>query len=558
MSLIKTKINPQSESYQRNYLLMREKVIELEKTMQKSLFQGEEKYLERNKKNGKLLARERIELLLDQDSPFLELLPLAGVGGDGFGVGGTLVGGIGFVSNRLCVLTANVGTIKGGSIDYPTLQKNLRISEIALENGLPTINMVESAGANLPDQAKIFNYGGAIFREITRRSQKGIPTISIVFGNSTAGGAYVPGMSDYTIMVKDQAKVFLAGPPLVKMATNEVVDDEALGGADMHSRISGVSDYLAVDEKDGIRIAREIMEALPNPPEGRGNLRTRYAQDTVKRSSSPEFIPTKEGGRLGGAFEPLYNPEEILGFVSVDVRIPFDARELIARVVDGSQFSEFKPNYGNTLVTGYAVINGYQIGIIANNGVLFSEAANKGTQFIQLCNQNNIPLLFLQNITGFMVGKKYEEEGIIKHGAKMINAVSNSTVPAITIIIGASYGAGNYAMCGRAFKPRFLFSYPNSKIAVMGPEQLSGVMEIIQRDAAQKSGVVYDEEKGAFIKQKITSEADKQSNAYYASGQLWDDGVIDPRETRNYLKLCLEVIHNTEIKGADGYGVFRM
>lgn len=531
MSIFKTKINPQSESYQRNYLLMKEKVIELEQTMQKSLFQGEEKYLERNKKNGKLLARERIELLLDQDSPFLELLPLAGIGVDGFGIGGTLVGGIGFVSNRLCILTANVGTIKGGSIDYPTLQKNLRISEIALENGLPVINLVESAGANLPDQAKIFNYGGTIFREITRRSQKGIPTISIVFGNSTAGGAYVPGMSDYTIMVKDQAKVFLAGPPLVKMATNEVVDDEALGGADMHSRISGVSDYLAVDEKDGIRIAREIMSFL--------------------RISEKETVRQK-------TVEPLYDSEEILGLVSADVRIPFDARELIARIIDGSQFSQFKPNYGNTLVTGYAVINGYQIGIIANNGVLFSEAANKGTQFIQLCNQNNIPILFLQNITGFMVGKKYEEEGIIKHGAKMINAVSNSTVPAITIIIGASYGAGNYAMCGRAFKPRFLFSYPNSKIAVMGPEQLSGVMEIIQRDAAQKAGVVYDEEKGTFIKQKITSEADKQSNAYYASGQLWDDGVIDPRETRNYLKLCLEVIHNTEIKGADGYGVFRM
>ncbi len=533
MSIIKTKINQHSESYQRNYLLMKEKVIELEQTMQKSLFQGEEKYLERNKKNGKLLARERIELLLDQDSPFLELLPLAGIGGDGFGIGGTLVGGIGLVSNRLCIITSNVGTIKGGSIDYPTLQKNLRISEIALENRLPVINLVESAGANLPDQAKIFNYGGTIFREITRRSQKGIPTISIVFGNSTAGGAYVPGMSDYVIMVKGQAKVFLAGPPLVKMATNEIVDDEALGGADMHSRISGVSDYLATDEKDGIRIAREIMAVV-----------------------APPGLPFGEVGR--GLGPPLYDTEEILGIVSADVRIPFDARELIARIVDGSEFSEFKPNYGNTLITGYAAINGYRIGIIANNGVLFSEAANKGTQFIQLCNQNNIPLLFLQNITGFMVGKKYEEEGIIKNGAKMINAVSNSTVPAITIIMGASYGAGNYAMCGRAFKPRFLFSYPNSKIAVMGAEQLSGVMEIIQRDAAQKAGVVYDEEKGMLVKQKITSEAEKQSSAYYATGQLWDDGVIDPRETRNYLKICLEVIHTTEIKGAEGYGVFRM
>ncbi len=531
MPLIKTKINRNSESFQKNYLMMKEKTAELEQTMQKSLFQGEEKYLERNKKSGKLTARERIELLLDQDSPFLELLPLAGIGGEGFGIGGTLVGGIGIVTGRLCTITANIGTIKGGSIDYTTLQKNLRINEIALENELPLINLVESAGANLPDQAKIFNYGGTAFREITRRSQKGIPTISIVFGNSTAGGAYVPGMSDYTIMIKNQAKVFLAGPPLVKMATNEIVDDEALGGADMHSRISGVSDYIANDEQDGIRIARDIMAFIG--------------------------VAAKEKSRQN-TVEPVYDPEEILGLVSADIRIPFDARELIARITDGSEFSEFKPNYGTTLITGYAVINGYRIGIIANNGVLFSEAANKGTQFIQLCNQNNTPLLFLQNITGFMVGRKYEEEGIIKHGANMINAVSNSTVPAITIIIGASYGAGNYAMCGRAFKPRFLFSYPNSKIAVMGPEQLAGVMEIIQREAAQKAGVSYDEEKGTFIKHKITSEADKQSNAYFATSQLWDDGVIDPRETRNYLKLCLEVIHNTDIKGAEGYGVFRM
>ena len=542
MSQIKTNINQQSESFKSNYKLMKEKVAELQQFMQKSLFQGEEKYLERNKNNGKLTARERIELLLDQDSPFLELLPLAGLGGDGFAVGGTIVTGIGVVSNRLCMIIANVGTIKGGSIDYTTLQKNLRISEIALENELPVINLVESAGANLPDQAKIFNYGGTIFREISRRSKKGIPTISIVFGNSTAGGAYVPGMSDYVIMIKKQAKVFLAGPPLVKMATNEVVDDEALGGAEMHSNISGVSDYLANDEQEGIKMAREIMSFQPP-------------------AKSSFHAPTIEGLPLPGVraeLEPLYDPEEILGIVSADVRITFDSRELIARIVDGSEFSEFKPNYGSTLITGYATINSHRIGIVANNGVLFSEAANKGAQFIQLCNQNNTPLLFLQNITGFMVGKKYEEEGIIKNGANMINAVSNSTVPAITIIIGASYGAGNYAMCGRAYKPRFLFSYPNSKIAVMGSEQLAGVMEIIQREAAQKSGVLYDEEKGSFIKQKITSEADKQSSAYYATSQLWDDGVIDPRETRNYLKLCLEVIHNTDIKGTDGYGVFRM
>jgi acetyl-CoA carboxylase carboxyltransferase component len=530
MAIFKTKINRNSEGYQRNYKLMQDKISELDAKYKEALFQGEPKYLERTKKAGRLLARERIELVLDADSPFMELLPLAGWGTDGFGAGGTIVAGIGFVSGRLTMVNSNVGTIKGGAIDYATLQKGLRIGEIALENELPAINMVESAGANLPDQAKIFNYGGANFREIIRRSKAGIPTISIVFGNSTAGGAYIPGMSDYVIMVKNEAKVFLAGPPLVKMATNEVTDEESLGGAKMHSTISGVSDYLAEDELDGIRLAREIM----------ANLKSPHAPDRQEVN------------------EPEYDKEEILGIVSADVRIPFDQRELIARIVDGSEFSEFKPLYGSTLITGYANINGYRIGILANNGVLFSEAANKGAQFIQLCNQNDTPLLFLQNITGFMVGRKYEEEGIIKNGAKLINAVSNSAVPAITIITGASYGAGNYAMCGRAYKPRFLFSYPNSRIAVMGPDQLAGVMQIIGRQAAEKSGIAYDEEQGKQMAGFMVKEAEKQSNAWYASGQLWDDGVIDPRETRNYLKLCLDVIHQVPVKGTEGYGVFRM
>ena len=530
MAIFKTKVNRNSESYQRNYQLMREKISELDAKYKEALFQGEPKYIERTKKTGKLLARERVELVLDPDSPFMELLPLAGWGTDGFGTGGTLVAGIGFVSGRLAVINANVGTIKGGAIDYATLQKGLRVGEIANQNQLPIINMVESAGANLPDQAKIFNYGGANFRGITRRSKAGIPTISIVFGSSTAGGAYIPGMSDYVIMVKNEAKVFLAGPPLVKMATNEVTDEESLGGAKMHSTVSGVSDYLAEDELDGIRLAREIM----------ANLKTPHSNSN------------------GEVKEPAYDKEEILGIVSADVRIPFDQRELIGRIVDGSEFSEFKPLYGTTLITGYASINGYRIGIIANNGVLFSEAANKGAQFIQLCNQNDTPLLFLQNITGFMVGRKYEEEGIIKNGAKLINAVSNSEVPAITIITGASYGAGNYAMCGRAYEPRFLFSYPNSRIAVMGPDQLAGVMQIIGRQAAEKSGIVYDEVQGKMVADHMVKEAEKQSNAWYASGQLWDDGVIDPRETRNYLKLCLDVIHKVPVKGTDGYGVFRM
>ncbi len=532
MSVFQTKINRNSESYQRNLVLMKEKIVELEAKQKEALFQGEDKYLARTKKAGRLLARERIEMLLDIDSPFMEICPFAGWGTDGFGTGGTVVAGIGFVSGRMCMLNSNVGTIKGGAIDYATLQKGLRIGEIATENHLPMINMVESAGANLPDQAKIFNYGGANFRGITQRSQLGIPTISIVFGSSTAGGAYIPGMSDYVIMVKNEAKVFLAGPPLVKMATNEVTDEESLGGAKMHSTVSGVADYMAEDEMDGIRLAREIVSNLK--------------QTTDNRQRRAEIQ------------EPKYNSEEILGVVSADVRIPFDQRELIARIVDGSEFSEFKPLFGSTLITGYAKINGYQIGILANNGVLFPDAANKGAHFIQLCNQNNTPLLFLQNITGFMVGKKYEEEGIIKHGAKLINAVSNSTVPAVTIITGASYGAGNYAMCGRAYKPRFLFTYPQSKIAVMGPDQLAGVMQTIGRQAAEKSGIIYDEEQGKAMSAYMVKEADKQSNAWYASGQVWDDGVIDPRETRNYLKLCLETIHQTAFEGAKGFGVFRM
>ncbi len=552
MSFYKSRINTKSETYQQNLKLMYEKIAELEAKQKEALFQGEEKYLARTKKAGRLLARERIELLLDRDSPFMELCPFAGWGTDGFGTGGTVVAGIGFVSGALCMINSNVGTIKGGAIDYATLQKGLRIGEISLENKLPMINMVESAGANLPDQAKIFNYGGANFRGITQRSKEAIPTISIVFGSSTAGGAYIPGMSDYVIMVKNEAKVFLAGPPLVKMATNEVTDEESLGGANMHATVSGVADYMAEDESDGIRIAREIISAI-KPAGGLEEVRTTKTVENILR----DFSVTK--GELGKVdVEPSYDEEEILGVVSADVRTAFDQRELMTRIVDESDLSEFKPLFGTTLITAYAKIGGYQLGIIANNGVLFPDAANKGAQFIQLCNQSNIPLLFLQNITGFMVGKKYEEEGIIKHGAKMINAVSNSTVPAITIITGASYGAGNYAMCGRAFKPRFLFTYPNSKIAVMGPEQLAGVMQTIGRQAAEKSGIEYDEHQGSKMAEYMIKEADKQSNAWFASGQVWDDGVIDPRETRNYLKLCLQVIYSTEIKGAKGYGVFRM
>ena len=530
---MQSKINTNGAQYKANRAGMLEYIEQLEKHMEGSRFQGKEKHITRARKRGKLLARERLELVLDKDSPFLELLPLAGLNTKGgFGAGGTNVSGIGLVAGKLCMINSNVGTRKGGSVDYATAFKGLRLGQITRENRLPTINLVESGGANLPDQAKIFNYGGESFREITRRSKLGIPTISVVFGNATAGGAYIPGMSDFSIFQKQAAKVFLAGPPLVKMATNEVATDEELGGAEMHSRISGVSDYLAEDELDGIRIARELMGIVD--------------------VGTPHLIPQ------GPIQEPLYDTEEILGVVPPNVKTPFDCRELIIRIVDGSEFSEFKAEYGSTLITGWAKIHGYPIGIIANNGVIFSESANKGAQFIQLSNKNNIPLLFLQNTTGYMVGKAYEEGGIIKNGAKLINAVSNSGVPSITLMIGNSYGAGNYGMNGRSYDPRFLFTYPNAKIGVMGSEQLAGVMEIVQRASAKSLGVPYDEKQGELVKQMLIQEADSKATAWHSTSEIWDDGVIDPRETRNHLGFSLAILYNQPIKGTEGYGVFRM
>lgn len=533
MQVLSSKINPNSPAFKANYEAMKELVVQLEQHLEESRFQGKDKHIERARKRGKLLARERIEYVLDPDSPFLELLPLAGLKRkDGFGPGGTNVSGIGLVAGKLCMINSNVGTRKGGSVDYATVFKGFRIGEITRENKLPSINLVESGGANLTDQAKIFNYGGEGFREITRRSKLGIPTISIVFGNATAGGAYIPGMSDFSIFQKKSAKVFLAGPPLVKMATNEIATDEELGGAEMHSKVSGVADYLAEDELDGIRIARELMGLIDIP--------------------KPHFIPEKISS------PPRFNQDEILGVVPADVKTPFDARELIMRITDDSRFLEFKENFGNTLVCGWTHIHGYPIGILANNGVIFSEAANKGAQFIQLANKNNTPLLFMHNTTGYMVGKAYEEGGIIKHGAKLINAVSNSEVPHITLMIGNSYGAGNYGMGGKSFQPRFLFAYPNSKIGVMGSEQLAGVMEIIQKAAAKKSGVPFDEQQAAMLKQMLIADAESKSSAWYSTSELWDDGIIDPRETRNYLGMCLAVVNSSKINGADAYGVWRM
>ena len=531
MAVLKSNININNKTSQQNRDEMLTFIERLHKNMEESSFQGRDHQIARARKRGKLLARERIELVLDEDSPFLELMPLAGLEAKGFGAGGTSVSGIGLVQGKLCIINSNVGTRKGGSVDYSTMAKSLRVGDIALENKLPSINLVESGGANLPDQARCFNIGGRSFRDITNRSKLGISTISIVFGNATAGGAYVPGMSDFSIFQKKSAKVFLAGPPLVKMATNEVATAEELGGAEMHSQVSGVSDYLAEDEFDAIRIARDLMRFV--------------------KVTEPHLIPE------GEIKEPNFDAEEILSVVSANTKVPFDIRELIMRVIDGSDFSEFKSEYGNTIVTGWAHINGYPVGIIGNNGVIFSESANKGAQFIQLCNKNETPIIFIHNTTGYMVGKAYEEGGIIKNGAKLINAVSNSEVPHLTLMVGNSYGAGNYGMNGRSYKPRFLFTYPNAKVGVMGGEQLAGVMEIVQRASAKSKGVEYDEEQGAIIKAMLIAEAEAKSTSWFSTSEMWDDGVIDPRETRNYLAFVLAVVYNQKIKGTEGYGVWR-
>ena len=497
----------------------------------KSLEGGGPKYNERHLSRGKLLPRERVELLLDRDSHFLERCPLAGHGVENHTTGASVIGGVGRVSGVECLIVANDSTVKGGEMSELSVVKSRRLAEVGHSNRLPSINLTESAGADLPNQDKIFVPGGAGFRDLTRSSAARKPSITVVFGSSTAGGAYVPGMSDYAIFVKNQAQVYLGGPPLVKMATGEVVDDETLGGALMHSQTSGVSDFLAENERDALRLAREVVAHL----------------DWKK-----EATPT---GRHIEA--PRFDADELLSIVSPDPRVPFDPREVIARIVDGSRFSEFKPRYGNTLVCGWAHLHGFPIGILANHGILFSESANKGAQFIQLCNQANVPLLFLQNITGFMVGSSYEQGGIIKNGAKLINAVSNSTVPAITVMMGASYGAGNYAMAGRAYEPRFLYTYPNHKIAVMGGKQMAGVLDIIQRNAAAKRGETVDEETLTGMKQLIEYQIDQQSGALYATARLWDDGVIDMRDTRATLALSFSAAYSRRVEGTTSFGVFR-
>lgn len=492
---------------------------------------GGKSYQERHRERGKLLPRERIEWLLDRDSPYLEIAPLAGQGMPGEPPSCSVIGGVGLVSGVECVLLASEATVKGGAITPMSRAKTARLLEIADENEMVMVHLIESAGADLTRQDEIFVPAGATFRSLTRRSEKRLPTVCLVFGSSTAGGAYMPGMSDYAVMVDRQAQVFLAGPPLVRMATGEVASAEELGGAQMHSSVSGVSDYLARDDRDAIRLGREIV----------AHLNWRKAQ----------------GVRREVVEKPLYPADDLLGIASADPRQPIDVREIVARIVDGSRFSEHKPLYGKTLVCGWAHIHGYPVGVLANDGVLFSDSANKGAQFIALCNQNDIPLLFLQNITGFMVGTEVEREGIIKHGAKMINAVSNSTVPSITIMIGASYGAGNYAMAGRAYMPRFLFTWPNHRIAVMGGKQLAGVIDIVKREAAERKGQAVDEMQLAGARKLMERAIEQQSDPFYASARLWDDGIIDPRDSRTVIAMALSAAHNAPVRGTTSWGVYR-
>jgi acetyl-CoA carboxylase carboxyltransferase component len=532
MAVLTSTVDPGSDAFRQNRQAMEVALAEVEEQLALARAGGGPRYVERHRTRGKMLAHERVELLLDRDSPFLEIAPLAAWGTD-YTVGASLVSGIGVVSGVECLVSANDPTVRGGATNPFTMRKSSRLADIALENGLPSISLVESGGADLPTQSEIFIPGGRGFRDLTQRSAAALPTIALVFGNSTAGGAYVPGMSDHIVMIEGRSKVFLGGPPLVKMATGEESDDEELGGAQMHARVSGLADYLAADETDAIRIGRAIVARL----------------NWHKRGPAP----------TAAADDPVHDPEELLGVASADLRVPFDPRDVLARVVDGSRFDEFKPLYGPSLVTGWASVHGYPIGVLANHrGVLFSEESNKATQFIQLANQTDTPLLFLQNTTGYMVGKEYEQRGIIKDGAKMINAVSNSQVPHLTVNIGASYGAGNYGMCGRAYNPRFLFAWPNARSAVMGPAQLAGVLSIVARQGAAARGQEFDEVADAEMRAMVEAQIEAESLPLFLTGRLYDDGIIDPRDTRHVLGMCLSVVHNTPIHGTRGYGVFRM
>lgn len=527
-----TALDPASDTFDRDRRAMLELLHPIEQLAGQVLEAGGPRATDRHHSRGRLLARERVDLLLDEDAPFLELSCYAGAHEPDGQAGGRLITGVGRVSGTECMIIANQPTIKGGSMNPAAVDKQLRALDIAHRNRLPVVTLVESGGADLPRQADIFVAGGRTFRELTRLSGAGIPTVSLVFGSSTAGGAYLPGMSEYTVLVKEAATVYLGGPPLVKMAINEDIDDESLGGAEMHARTSGLADYLAADERDALRIGRQIVADL------------RW----TKAGPGPSLPPDP----------PLHDPDGLLACAASDAKRAVEVREILARVLDGSRFDEFKPLYGGQLVCGWGSIGGFPVGVLANNGILFSEESNKGAHFIQLANARDTPLLFVQNITGFMVGSAAEQGGIIKDGAKLINAVSNSAVPHLTLMVGASYGAGNYAMSGRAYDPRFVFTWPNHRIAVMGGAQLGGVMSIIRRGAAARSGEAYDDDADARVRRETEEMIEAQSGAVYATGRLWDDGVIDPRDTRTVLGLALSATHSAPVRGTDRFAPFRM
>ena len=543
---IKSNLDTNSKEFSQNKEMMLDKISFLDELLDKAKLGGGKHHHERLAKRGKMPVRERVFNLLDPDTPFLEIAPFAAYGTE-FTVGGGCVCGIGVVAGTECVIFANDPSVLAGAMTVYVGEKWNRAMEIARVNRLPYINFVESAGGDLRmgtgkkgDQPPIaptighthFAATGRFFYDMTELSKMRIPVISVVFGSSTAGGAYQPGMSDYNIFVKDQAKVFLAGPPLVKMATGEESDDETLGGAKMHSEVSGLSDYLAEDEMDAIRLCRNVVSHLHWEKQG------------------------MEPALLGD--EPILDPEELLGLVDEDLKSPLDIREVIGRIVDGSRFEEYKPLYGKTMICGWSMMHGYPVGIVGNNGPIYPESAEKAATFIQLCNKRNMPIIFLQNVTGFLVGKDFERQAIIKKGSQLINAVSNSTVPHITIILGSSYGAGTYAMSGKAYDNKFTFLWPTAKIAVMGPKQIAGVMSIVRRGQAARKGEKFDEKADAEIVKMVENAAEQMSLGLVASSMITDDGIIDPRDTRTIIGFCLSVINNSEIKGASEFGVFRL
>jgi 3-methylcrotonyl-CoA carboxylase beta subunit len=535
MPALETQLNSRSADFQANAAVMRALVGDLNAQIAKAAAGGGETARARHVARGKLLPRDRVQMLLDPGTPFLELAPLAAhaMYKDDAPCAG-LIAGIGRVSGVDCVIVCNDATVKGGTYYPMTVKKHLRAQEVAQQNRLPCIYLVDSGGANLPNQDEVFpdrDHFGRIFYNQANLSAQGIAQIAVVMGSCTAGGAYVPAMSDETIIVKNQGTIFLGGPPLVKAATGEIVTAEDLGGGDVHTRLSGVADHLAQNDMHALALARQAVATLNRGKE----------------------VPVE----LRAPRPPKFEASELYGIVPVDVRKPYDVREIIARIVDASEFHEFKARYGTTLVCGFAHVEGMPIGIIANNGILFSESAQKGAHFIELCCQRKVPLLFLQNITGFMVGRKYESEGIARHGAKMVTAVATASVPKFTIIIGGSYGAGNYGMCGRAYSPRFLWMWPNARISVMGGEQAASVLATVRRDGIEGKGGQWSAQEEAAFKQPLLDQFAHQSHPYYSSARLWDDGVIDPADTRRVLALGLSAALNAPI-GEPKFGVFRM